>query len=121
MGHNTMRLFKTGRFHFLQPLAYMGKDYIDTLKRYKSPYYIKRDLFQPFYGAVNVLNGFKNIGYGIAHLSGGLVGVGVTEIFRGLTRIAATPLTWFIRMPLRGLITTWISKSRSWYRDSKCS
>ena len=100
-----MRLFKTGRFHFLQPLAYMLKDNADTFKQYKSPYYIKRDLLQPFHGAVNIFNGFKNIGYGIACLKGGLIGVGITEIFRGLTRIAATPLTWFIRMPLRLVIT----------------
>lgn len=30
---------------------------------------------------------------------------GLSEIFRGLTQIATTPLTWLIKIPLRGIIT----------------
>lgn len=100
-----MRLFKTGRFYFLQPLAYMGKDFNDSFKQFKSPYYIKRDFLQPYHGAENIFNGSKNIGYGITTLNGGLIALGVADILRGVTRILTTPLTWFIRMPLRGLIT----------------
>lgn len=93
-----MKLFKEGKFHFLQPLVYMGKDYNDTFKPFKSSFYIKRDLLQPIHGAINIYNG-------IVDLKGSSIALGITEIFRGLTQIATTPLTWFLRLPFRGIIT----------------
>ncbi|MFA5960848.1 MAG: hypothetical protein WC785_10075 [Tatlockia sp.] len=107
-----MKLFSKGRYHFLQPLAYMVKDGIDTFKPYKSPYYIKRDLFQPFHGVANLSNGLKNIGSGIICFAKGefatgtgRVAYGLTNILRGVTRILTTPLTWVLRMPFRGMRT----------------
>jgi hypothetical protein len=100
-----MKLLNEGNFHFLQPLAYMGKDYMDTFKPFKSSYYIKRDLLQPIHGLINIYNGFKNIGNGIVDLKGSSIALGIAEIFRGLTQIATTPLTWFLRLPCRGIIT----------------
>ncbi len=100
-----MKLFKEGRFAFLQPLAYIGKDCIDTFKPFKSSYYIKRDLLQPIHGSINIYKGFTNIGTGIVDLKSSSIAIGIAEILRGLTQIAITPLTWFLRFPCRGIIT----------------
>ena len=107
-----MKLFSE-RFRFMQPLAYMVKDVIDTFKPYKSSFYVQRDLWAPVDSLTFVFNGLKNkIAYGIGELARGRFSAGFghiahggTEILRGLTRFVATPFIWFLRMPLRGLIT----------------
>lgn len=116
----------------LQPLADMYKDLIDTFKPYKTSYHFKRDLLQPISGIGNLFKGVATVvgafclflGNTIryAFVSGSLanfldnMGVnckrtgawlldGITNIIRGITQIAATPLTWILKIPCRGLIT----------------
>jgi hypothetical protein len=121
-----------GGFH---PFMEIGKDIIDTVKPYKSKFYIARDALQPIRGIGNTLKGIFNIvtspilmgidtinncytsiRYGNfdylkrkmsfdaqRHLGGFIDGIGST--IRGISQIATTPLTWFVRMPLRGIIT----------------
>lgn len=119
----------------LNPLIAMGKDFLDTFKPYKSRFYIFRDLLQPLRGLGNVIRGLfnliatpilflintaryaimaiqaksfqlflENMALNLIKSGGGLLD-GITSIIRGISQIITTPLTWFIRMPLRGIIT----------------
>jgi hypothetical protein len=117
-----------------QPLADMGKDLVDTFKPYRSNWYAKRDAKQPLYGTYNFFKGIVYIfaslllliifpiyclsektrpkGYGyFSTLGGSYVFAlswfidGILSIVRGATKIATTPLTWFIKMPLRGIMS----------------
>ncbi len=116
----------------LQPIADMGKDVVDTFKPYKSFYYAKRDFLQPIRGLVNIARGigilvgapmiflgnmvrytfFSHSFSGFAsntalnfHRTASWLLDGASSLFRAATQIATTPLTWFLKMPLRGLIT----------------
>lgn len=117
------------------PLLGMAKDFIDTFKPYKSGFYVQRDFIQPLRGLGNIVSGLFHVIVSpllfltntalfacraILHLSftfflnhmktniiqnaGGFID-GVCNSIRGATQIAFTPLTWAIRMPLRGIIT----------------
>lgn len=119
----------------LQPFRAMKKDIVDTFKPYKSTFYIKRDLMQPVAGIGNIIKGscyvvlaplmfpigiFVCISEGIAKksfglfawkmalgstvLSGGFLD-GVGSLVRGVSQLLTTPLTWFVRIPLRAIIT----------------
>lgn len=116
-----------------QPLFDMGKDLKDTIKPYASWWYVKRDALQPLYGLGNLLKGafyliaiiplflFNLFRYaanvksfdewvGLAFIFNGIRAVswfidGLLSIVRGVTQIITTPLTWFIKMPMRGIIT----------------
>lgn len=117
------------------PLFAMAKDAVDTFKPYKASFYVARDLIQPFRGIGNTLRGIFNIVvtpflflantfryayYGIKYKdfsffknsmarngvksAGGILD-GITSVIRGAAQVITTPFTWFIRMPLRGIIT----------------
>jgi uncharacterized membrane protein len=119
----------------LNPLLSMGKDFVDTFKPYKSAYYVQKDLLQPLRGLGNIVRGVfniiatpliflvntvryaaiaiqqrsfslftENMALGSIKAGGGLLD-GVSSIIRGATQLISTPLTWLIRMPLRGAIT----------------
>jgi len=114
----------------LQPIADIGKDFVDTFKPYKARYHAQRDFLQPIRGVGNIAKGVANLIVGVI----GIIGVpllfplisfendrdklrnnlsltfswyldGISSIVRGVTQVITTPLTWFIKMPLRGLIT----------------
>ena len=72
-------LFLLGGF---QPLAYMGKDFVDTFTPYKSGSHVRRDLLQPLYGLGNIVKGLLNLIFVPLMLLGGMV----------ITLIACTPL-----------------------------
>lgn len=119
----------------LNPLLGMKKDLIDTLKPYKSNFYVFKDLLQLVSGIGNTIKGvfncvfspliflvnifryayiaireksFRLFTYNLAlssiKLGGGLLD-GLSSLIRGASQIVTTPLTWLIKMPLRGLIT----------------
>ncbi len=115
-----------------QPLRDMLKDVVDTFKPYRSVWFVKRDARQPIDGLENILKGIFElivspllfllcpIYYAFRAESlkdyGAKVGTlwlqslswfihGVLSVLRGATQIAATPLTWLIKIPLRGLNT----------------
>lgn len=101
-----MQLFnRDSRFHFLQPLAYMFKDFKDTFKPYKSPFYLEEDLLQAANGVMNIIDGVYNIGKGLFSLKGMQFSLGMTQTFRGIIQFVTTPLNWLIRIPFRGLLT----------------
>lgn len=112
----------TGAF---QPVVDMAKDAADTFKPYRSRYYVRRDALQPLYGIGNV---FKGLLYLIALIPIAFLGLGlcifkeatselplggamllswfidgILSIFRGITQIAFTPLSW-IKMITRAII-----------------
>lgn len=117
------------------PYWSMAKDIVDTFKPYKSGFYVWRDLLQPLRGIGNVAkgliyiliipflllcdftqsiySGIKNrslsvfIDSAASSLVGFITGLfdGINNIVRGSLQFATTPLTWFLRMPLRALIT----------------
>lgn len=118
----------------LQPIADMIKDFVDTFKPYKFSDHAKKDLLQPISGLGNIVKGIINllgapvlfvgntIRYifisdsfsGFLYLYNIVLNIhrtaswmldGVSSLVRGVTQIAATPLAWFIKMPLRGLVT----------------
>ncbi len=119
----------------LNPILAMKKDFVDTFKPYKANYYILRDLTQPVRGVGNFVRGLFNIvaapliflgntvRYALKTIprgdfrefgrlmltnlvkTGGGFLDGVTSVIRGVTQVIATPATWFIKMPLRLLIT----------------
>ena len=115
-----------------QPVADMAKDFLDSFKPYKSTFQTKRDLKQPFWGVINALAGFASLFLiplfyvlGISQvifakdlkhkrlstfakfsvLSVSWMLEGVLNMVRGLSQILTTPLTWAIKMPLRGILT----------------
>jgi hypothetical protein len=119
----------------LQPLADIVKDVVDTVKPYKGTYQIKRDAMQPLYGLMNMgaalltLIGapiaflvnivrysfypdtFKeNMQLNVVRTLSWLID-SVTTAVRGVTQLVATPLTWLLKMPLRGIITMMTDKS----------
>lgn len=114
-----------------QPLADMLKDAVDTFKPYKAGYQAKRDYFQPLRGLGNIARGmasllcaplvflvntvksysspdratfFQNMKLNFSRTTSWMLD-GIASLIRGVTQIATTPLTWLIKMPLRGLIT----------------
>jgi len=117
----------------LEPVLGMTKDFVDTFKPYKSWNYVGRDLIQPLSGIGNIAKGLantvgsillflantiryalisgdynhfkKNMFLNFARTTSWLLD-GVSNLVRGITQIIATPLTWLIKIPLRGLITT---------------
>jgi hypothetical protein len=116
----------------LQPLADILKDVVDTFKPYKSSYHVKRDLLQPIRALGNIVKGIILITAAPLFFIGDMVrymfisgslrnfGInmiinssrtaswlleGVFSILRGAGQLATTPLTWALRMPLRGIIS----------------
>ncbi|MBA2653938.1 MAG: hypothetical protein H0U71_02585 [Gammaproteobacteria bacterium] len=129
---NKLSFYILGGFN---PLLAMRKDFVDTFKPYKSRFYIARDFLQPFRGIGNILKGVFNIlvspvlflantfryayraiaerslnlfannmAMNFARTGGGILD-GITSLIRGVGQLVTTPLTWLIRMPLRGIIT----------------
>lgn len=113
----------------------MYNDVTRTFKPYKSNYHFYNDLLQPFHGVGNLLSGafnfliappifvintfryagmaiqqksfglfLDNMALNIVKNGGGFLD-GVTRIIRGGTQILTTPLTYALRIPLRGIIT----------------
>lgn len=121
-----------------QPLADMWKDVKDTAKPYRTKSAIRNDALQPIYGVGHILKGCAYLVLAVPlflinlvryatkvnsfsqWVEVGLVfnGIrsfawlidGVLSIIRGATQLATTPLTWFIKMPLRGIITGFTDK-----------
>tara|TARA_R110002126_G_scaffold273866_1_gene418653 strand:- start:195669 stop:196586 length:918 start_codon:yes stop_codon:yes gene_type:complete len=116
----------------LEPVLGMIKDFVDTFKPYKSWHYVGRDIIQPLKGIGNIAKGLANIIGSIllffsntiryALISGNYYHFkknmflnfnrttswlldGISSLVRGITQVIATPLTWLIKIPLRGLIT----------------
>lgn len=116
----------------LQPIVDMGNDFVNTFQPYKSARQVGRDFLQPIRGIGNIAKGIVNIiaapllfiinPIRYAFISGTFKKFkqnvslnsqrtiswllnGISSIFRGVTQIATTPLTWSLKMPLRGLIT----------------
>ncbi|MCX7116185.1 MAG: hypothetical protein NTW08_09825 [Gammaproteobacteria bacterium] len=112
------------------------KDIKDTFKPYKTNSQLWRDLFkQPFYGLGNTIRGVVGLVLSPFIFLAAIISIpfvkdkthlfkfaGLTfaasafAIFRGITQIAATPLTW-LRIPLRALITYF--KGRPNIEDNK--
>ncbi|GEM_PF-4287593 len=119
----------------LQPIVDIDKDFVDTFKPYKTGYFgyhAVRDFLQPLRGIGNTLKGvatilitplvflYDTIEYAFTSKSfsdfannmnsnfcrsASWMLEGVSNLPRGVTQIIATPLTWFIKIPLRALIT----------------
>lgn len=116
----------------LQPVADMGKDITNLFKPYKSRYHIFKDLFQFIHGIINIFQGIGNLimaplifiyelGKDLfrnipshCHFQNFLLNAtnttswlleGALNIARGVTQILAAPLTWLLKMPIRGIIT----------------
>lgn len=116
----------------LQPLVAMIQDTQYTFKPYKSKRDALNDALQPLRGLRNIVRGsinfvavpilwpvnllryaimarsFNEFGIRVLHYS--LLCVswlidGTTSIVRGITQLLTTPLTWFIKLPLRAAIT----------------
>jgi hypothetical protein len=122
-----------------QPLADMKKDLVDTFKPYRSDWYAERDVKQPLAGLFNFFKGIgyilgslllfialpiysipqknrpEGVGYFFA-LGGRYVCAlswfidGVLSVVRSATQLVTTPLTWWIKIPLRKGITSFVSK-----------
>lgn len=119
----------------LNPLLAIRKDLTNTLKPYKSSFYVFKDLLQWVSGIGNTIKGVfncvfspliflvnliryayyaireknvhlftHNMALSSVKLGGGLLD-GLSSLIRGASQIVTTPLTWLIKMPLRGLIT----------------
>jgi hypothetical protein len=115
-----------------QPIVDMGKDFADTFKPYRSNWYAKRDAGQPIHAIINLFKGvsyvlasvflcifapfyyipqknrpgfsyLQTLGVGYVYAFSWFID-GILSIVRGVTQIATTPLTWFIKMPLRAFI-----------------
>lgn len=115
-----------------QPLADMHKDLVNTVQPYRLGESALKDAAKPFYGIANCLKGIayliaviplflfnliacifvsknpKDWAYK-AFVVGGNLAIswlidGLLSLVQGVTRIAAAPLNWFVKMPLRGLI-----------------
>jgi hypothetical protein len=107
----------------LYPFKKMGKDFVDTFKPYYSTGKLKRDLLQP-------LRGIKTFAQGVVSFLGGLFSLiifpltsyrndaveyaiyplswiieGIANILRGATQVITSLLVYFIKLPLRGLLT----------------
>lgn len=116
----------------LQPLADMGKDYVNTIKPYKTGFkgwHFLRDCLQPLLGAGKVALAFLLAATSILFLTGtfikntftpdefkhnmtrnlklsGIMMVAaLTLALRGATQVLTTPLTWVLRIPLRSILT----------------
>lgn len=116
----------------LQPIASMANDIQYTFKPYKSSREVLMDITQPIRGFGNILRSlinlvatplfflFNTVRY--AFISGSLSNFsanmklnlgrstswfidGLSSMVRGSTQVVATPLTWALRIPLRGIIT----------------
>lgn len=116
----------------LQPIASMAHDIQYTFKPYKSSHDVLMDLAQPLRGLSNILRGVtnvitvplfflgntiryslisgtwsyfsKNMHMNIARSSTWLID-GFSSIVRGSTQVIASPLTWTLRMPFKGILT----------------
>ena len=116
----------------LQPIASMANDFQYTFKPYKSVRDVLIDVLQPVRGVVNILRGIANLVVAPIFLLGNTVRYalisgsfsnfssnmklnlgrstswfidGLSTLIRGTTQIIASPLTWALRIPLRGIIT----------------
>ena len=116
----------------VQPVVDILKDMENMAKPYRSGWFIKRDAKQPIVGIKNLLQGiFELLASPLLFLFYAVYYVfqtknlkaynekvsifsimafswfihGGLSILRGITQIATTPLTWLIKIPLRGLIT----------------
>lgn len=135
----------------VQPLADIGKDFIDTFKPYRRPGQALRDFLQPLYGLGNVFKGlayilllvplfliglvvvafkaddiahyFKLVLKGLSYLTTWFID-GIFSVIRGALQIATTPLTWFVKMLLlRGPITffTWLFNEKALLIENRTS
>jgi len=114
-----------------QPIVNMGKDFINTFLPYKSHWHVIHSFLQPIRGLGNIGRGigtliialfifiYKSISYIFTSPQGEIINNekiglrrtaswlldGISSLVRGSTQILFTPLTWFIQIPLRGIIT----------------
>lgn len=124
-----------------QPLADLFKGFIDTFRPYKSTHHFLSDLAQPLRGIGNILKGLLTLaGMSLlipANILALLIGTLVTRdlkylveiaenllgslttiidsvltVGRGLIQILTTPLTWFLKIPLRGIIAGFLGKPK---------
>lgn len=113
----------------LQPLASIANDFQYTFSPYKSRWEFLKDLVQPLRGLCHILQGLANLAGAILFflvetgkdiftsnslIYDSLINLlvaaswfidGLSSLVRGFTQIVVTPLTWILRIPLRGLIT----------------
>lgn len=127
----------------------MWKDLKATTKPYRSNKPVLNDGLQPLYGLANLLKGciylalilplflFNLFRYAtrvnsfrkwvdLALIYNGTRIFswfidGVLSILRGVIQLATTPLTWFIKMPLRGIITKWFADEKDLLIENKPS
>ncbi|WP_058535130.1 hypothetical protein [Legionella saoudiensis] len=131
--NETPREYWTDQFiGAMQPIASMINDIQYTFKPYKSSHEFLMDMAQPLRGLKNVLRGLANLvatplfflgntvryafnsgswsnfsnnmKLNLGRSSSWLID-GLSSIVRGSTQVIASPLTWALRMPLRGIIT----------------
>lgn len=116
----------------LQPLASMANDFQNTFTPYKSSREFLMDVAQPLRGFGNILRGlvqlvatplfflgntlryalishsfssfFSNMILNLGRSTSWFID-GFSSIVRGATQVVATPLTWILRIPFRGIIT----------------
>jgi hypothetical protein len=114
-----------------QPFLAMSKDMIDTFKPYKGYYQSNRDFLLPVRGLANIVGSILVLAIMLVTFAGtllafmvkacflnidtnhlkylgivtGATAETISRILKGITQVAFTPLCWFIKMPLRGLIT----------------
>jgi len=111
-----------GGFH---PIISAEKDFLETFSRYHGASNVLSDLLQPLRGVGNIVRGIINLllllpmfivtlfanlitrsnvwsktKANVSRTIGGLID-GVCSVVRGMTQIITTPLTYFIRVPLR--------------------
>jgi hypothetical protein len=110
----------------------MANDIQYTFKPYKSSEDVLMDIAQPIRGLKNVMRGLATVVATLLFFGGNTIRYafnsgsfsnfnfnmilnlgrstswlidGLASIVRGSTQVVATPLTWVLRMPLRGIIT----------------
>jgi hypothetical protein len=119
----------------LSPFLEMAKDVVETGSHYKNWKQVRRDLAQPLIGVGNVLKGtgilclsiLGIIFYPIGMLAINFISdygsiknkehyfnycvssalYGMTSALKGAIQIVTAPLTWFIKMPVRAIITAY--------------
>ena len=113
----------------MQAFLDMAKDTVDTFKPYKTNYQVKRDLSQPVRGLLNIGRAAATfvlaLGFLVYRTGNGLfkknhsysyikvkaryafswMAESMALALRGATQIATTPLTWLLKIPLRGILT----------------
>lgn len=86
------------------------KIFTDIIKPYKSNTHMIRELLQPIIGLRNICIGAYNFYMGSFPTNRQKVFEGGLNLIRGIIEIITTPLTWFIKFPIR-LLNTYVNGS----------